>query len=118
MPVQGVGIFRHKIPVENMMCKGLDGHVCTFVVASQSCHVCGLPLPEPHTVPHTHMQACSEDRAVLTFSSSCTVTKRYHCIDYLPTNNSLKRLFAMNISVGETQIPKVASSSSQQMTKQ
>jgi hypothetical protein len=63
-----------------------------LVVASQACHVCGLPLPEQHTVPHTHMQACSDDRAVLASRSSCKFPKRYHCIDYLPTNKCLKRL--------------------------
>jgi hypothetical protein len=91
MPVQGFGIVCRKILVKNMMCRALDDHVCTFVVASQSCHLCGLPLPA-HTVSHMHMQACSEDWAVLASCSCCKVLKRYYCIDYLPTNKSLERL--------------------------
>ena len=96
MPVQGFGIICRKILVKNMMCRALDDHVCTFVVASQSRHLCGLPLPEQYTVPHMHMQACSEDRAALVSCSSCKVPNCYHCIDHLPTtNNCLKRLLLL-----------------------
>jgi hypothetical protein len=97
MPVQGFGIICRKIFVKSKMCRALNYHVCTFVVASQSRHLCGLPLPEQHTVPYMHMQACSDGRAVLASCSSCKVPKRFRCIDYLPTNNCLKIPIAMNI---------------------